>query len=74
MGNRLSKEVDYESAGRPFESGRARQFESEQFGNLAPSESVQPKVGRSHAVRFYIFVDYASLTPRILMTNRSRPW
>ena len=36
MGHRLSKEVDYESAGCPFESGRARQFESEKFDNLAP--------------------------------------
>jgi hypothetical protein len=26
MGNRLLKEVDYESAGRPFESGWARQL------------------------------------------------
>ena len=28
MGNRLSQEVDYEPAGRPFESGRARQVNS----------------------------------------------
>jgi hypothetical protein len=70
MGNRLSKEVDYESAGRPFESGRARQFESENCSNLAPSESVQPKVGRSHAVRFYKSLDDTSSTPRILVTHR----
>ena len=57
---------------RKIELGLARQFESEKFGNLAPSGAIHVKVGRSHAVRFCIFLDYTSSTPRILVTDRSR--
>ena len=48
MGNRLSKEVDYESAGRPLESRLARQVEFEMDSNLTLLVSIRQEVGRHY--------------------------